>query len=89
MLYAPGLRERREVRAVCEAVSQPVNVLASPRADVRRDRRGGAQRVSVGGALTWVGRRRGRRGGERMRDQGDLSWLTGSARVKEWLGDAR
>lgn len=28
VLYAPGLRDAEEIRAVCEAVSRPVNVLA-------------------------------------------------------------
>src|SRR5256885_16080312 len=30
VLYAPGLRTIAEIRAVCEAVSRPVNVLAVP-----------------------------------------------------------
>ncbi|HEY3034952.1 MAG TPA: isocitrate lyase/phosphoenolpyruvate mutase family protein, partial [Streptosporangiaceae bacterium] len=30
VLYAPGLRSTEEIRAVCEAVSKPVNVLAVP-----------------------------------------------------------
>src|SRR3954453_3069902 len=30
VLYAPGLRSGDEIRAVCEAVSRPVNVLALP-----------------------------------------------------------
>jgi 2-methylisocitrate lyase-like PEP mutase family enzyme len=55
-LYAPGLRTVEQIRAVCDAVSRPVNVLRlgdlSP-ADIFA---AGAQRVSVGGALTWVAR---------------------------------
>jgi 2-methylisocitrate lyase-like PEP mutase family enzyme len=30
VLYAPGLRDVALIRAVCEAVSKPVNVLAVP-----------------------------------------------------------
>lgn len=30
VLYAPGLRDGAEIRAVCEAVGKPVNVLARP-----------------------------------------------------------
>ena len=30
MLYAPGLASVEEIRAVCDAVSKPVNVLALP-----------------------------------------------------------
>ena len=40
VLYAPGLRTASEIRAVCEAVPQPVNVLALTRDGGGRDRRG-------------------------------------------------
>ena len=89
VLYAPGLRSEAEIRAVCEAVSRPVNVLALPMLSVPEIVRGGARRISVGGGLTWVAVEAMAAAAERMRDEGDLSWLTGSARVKEWLGDAR
>ena len=89
VLYAPGLRSEAEIRAVCEAVSRPVNVLALPMLSVPEIVRGGARRISVGGGLTWVAVEAMAAAAERIRDQGDLSWLTGSARVKEWLGDAR
>ena len=39
VLYAPGLRTAEEIRAVCDAVSKPVNVLARPRPVDGRDRR--------------------------------------------------
>jgi len=74
---------------VCEAVARPVNVLALPMLSVPEIVRGGARRISVGGGLTWVAVEAMAAAAERMRDEGDLSWLTGSARVKEWLGDAR
>src|SRR6266567_4177349 len=35
VLYAPGLRTTAEVRAVCDAVSKPVNVLARPGLSMR------------------------------------------------------
>ena len=41
VLYAPGLRTADDIRAVCEAVSKPVNVLALPSLTRARDRRGG------------------------------------------------
>jgi 2-methylisocitrate lyase-like PEP mutase family enzyme len=88
VLYAPGLRSEEEIRAVCEAVSRPVNVLALPMLSVESIARAGAQRISVGGGLTWVAVEAMAAAAERMRDTGDLSWLTGSARVKEWLGGA-
>ena len=42
VLYAPGLLSAEEIKTVCDAVSKPVNVLAfaTPRAELRRDRRG-------------------------------------------------
>jgi 2-methylisocitrate lyase-like PEP mutase family enzyme len=54
VLYAPGLRNGDEIRAVCSAASKPVNVLAHPGLTMAEVVEAGAQRVSVGGALTWV-----------------------------------
>ncbi len=75
VLYAPGLRTPEQIRLVCEATSKPVNVLA--RADLRMSEivAAGAQRVSVGGALTWVARNAMIAAAERMRDDGDFSAL--------------
>lgn len=55
-LYAPGLRTVEQIRAVCEAVSRPVNVLLWRDLTVQEIFAAGAQRVSVGGRLTWVAR---------------------------------
>jgi methylisocitrate lyase len=59
-LYAPGLRDLRDIRAVVEAVApKPVNVLAgSDFATVEELRAIGVRRISVGGALAraaWTG----------------------------------
>jgi len=54
VLYAPGLRTPDEIRAVCEAVSKPVNVLAHPGLTLDEIADAGARRVSVGGALAWA-----------------------------------
>ena len=51
VLYAPGLRTAAEVRAVCAAVSKPVNVLAQPELSLTAIVEAGAQRISVGGRL--------------------------------------
>jgi len=48
VLYAPGLRSAEEIRAVCEAVSKPVNVLALPGLSLAEIVDAGARRVSVG-----------------------------------------
>ena len=55
-LYAPGLRTVEQIRAVCSAVSKPVNVLLTRELTVQEIFDAGAQRVSVGGWLTWVAR---------------------------------
>lgn len=55
-LYAPGLRTVDQIRAVCGAVSRPVNVLLRRDLTVQEIFAAGAQRVSVGGWLTWVAR---------------------------------
>jgi 2-methylisocitrate lyase-like PEP mutase family enzyme len=55
-VYAPGLRTVEQIRTVCDAVSKPVNVLLLGGMTARDAFAAGAQRVSVGGALTWVAR---------------------------------
>ncbi len=55
VLYAPFLRTVEEVEAVCAAVSKPVNVLALPDGlSISEIVAAGAQRISVGAALTSV-----------------------------------
>jgi 2-methylisocitrate lyase-like PEP mutase family enzyme len=78
VLYAPGLRSVEEVRTVCEAVSKPVNVLARPNLSFAELAESGAQRVSVGGALTWVASRAFVEAATAIRDAGDFSALTAS-----------
>jgi 2-methylisocitrate lyase-like PEP mutase family enzyme len=73
VLYAPGLRSGDEIRAVCEAVSKPVNVLAHRGLTMDAIVEAGARRVSVGGALTWVAVNAMASAAEAMRDRGDFS----------------
>ncbi len=54
VLYAPALRSDEDIRAVCAAVSGPVNVLAFPDMTMERLAAAGAQRVSVGSWLSNV-----------------------------------
>jgi len=56
VLYAPGLRDLDQVRAVTGAVSRPVNVLVGGTTDmtVAELSAAGVKRISTGGALTWV-----------------------------------
>jgi 2-methylisocitrate lyase-like PEP mutase family enzyme len=86
VLYAPGLRSAEEIRAVCAAVSRPVNVLALPGLSLADIAAAGAQRVSVGGALTWTAVEAMADAAMRIRDGGDFSGLRGAAQVNNWLG---
>jgi 2-methylisocitrate lyase-like PEP mutase family enzyme len=83
VLYAPRLTTIEEVRAICKAVSKPVNVLARPNLSLAEVIEAGAQRVSVGGLLTWVAAQALTAAAEQVRD-GDFSVL--SARPPEDLG---
>jgi 2-methylisocitrate lyase-like PEP mutase family enzyme len=86
VLYAPGLRNGEEIRAVCEAVSKPVNVLAHAGLSVSEIAEAGGRRVSVGGGLAFVGLAAAVEAAEQIRDTGDLSSLRARPRLKEWLG---
>lgn len=85
VLFAPGLRSAEEIRAVGEAISRPLNVLAIPSLSLEQIVDTGAQRVSVGGRLTWAAVGAMAEVAERIRDRGDFSSLTGPTRVAEWL----
>jgi 2-methylisocitrate lyase-like PEP mutase family enzyme len=85
VLYAPGLKSADEIRAVCDAVSKPVNVLARPQLGFAEIAGAGAQRVSVGGALTWVAINALVLVAEAIRDRGDFSGLAGGVDAEEWL----
>jgi 2-methylisocitrate lyase-like PEP mutase family enzyme len=84
VVYAPGLRSVDQVRAIRAAVSRPLNVLGH--AGFRLDEvfAAGAQRVSVGGALTWVGVAAAADAAVRLHD-GDLSVLTPRVPLADWL----
>ena len=85
VLYAPGLRTLDEIRAVCQAVSKPVNVLAVPGLSFADLVATGARRVSVGGSLTWVAVRAMADAAEAIRDAGDFSALGARLPLDEWL----
>jgi 2-methylisocitrate lyase-like PEP mutase family enzyme len=86
VLYAPGLRTTDEIAAVCSAVSKPVNVLAVADLPLAEIFAAGAQRVSVGGALTWVAAGALADAATAMRDDGDLSPLARRLPLGDWLG---
>ena len=72
VLYAPGLRTLDEIRAVCDATTKPVNVHSLPKLGFAEVTGAGAQRISVGASLAFVGGRRDGRGREGLTHRGDL-----------------
>lgn len=84
VLFAPGLSTVDEIRAVCEAVTKPVNVLAQPGLSTGEIAEAGARRISVGGALTWVAIRAMTEAATKLRDDGDLSVLNAPSPTDEW-----
>lgn len=84
-LYAPGLTSVEDIHAVCSSVSRPVNVLARPGLTLAAIVEAGAQRVSVGGGLTWIAVKAMADAAVALRE-GDLSPLVARLPLAEWLG---
>ncbi|MEX0650709.1 MAG: isocitrate lyase/phosphoenolpyruvate mutase family protein, partial [Actinomycetota bacterium] len=74
-----------EVRVVCGAVSRPGNVLALPGSSLSELAGAGAQRVSVGGGLTWIAVGAMVSAATAIRDKGDLSSLATELPLELWL----
>lgn len=86
VLYAPWLKTADEVRTLCDAVDKPVNVLAHPGLSMSELVEAGAQRVSVGGWLTWVAVEAMVAAAEEIRDTGSFASLGAKVNAKELLG---
>jgi 2-methylisocitrate lyase-like PEP mutase family enzyme len=87
VLYAPGLGSPEDVRAVCRAVSKPVNVLALPGMSVAEIAEAGARRISVGGGFTWIAVSAMVNAARAIRDSGDLSSLEARLPLGEWFAN--
>ena len=85
VLYAPGLRTVEEIRTVCDAVTRPVNVLAFGDLSFAELAEAGAQRVSVGGGLTWVAMAAFADAARAIREDGDFSSLGARVPLRDWL----
>jgi 2-methylisocitrate lyase-like PEP mutase family enzyme len=88
VLYAPALLNLDEIKAVCDAVSKPVNVLAFAQLGLSfaEITGAGAQRISVGSGLTWTAMNPVIEAAEKMLE-GDFSGLViPDKRIKDWLG---
>jgi 2-methylisocitrate lyase-like PEP mutase family enzyme len=86
VLYAPGLRDGDQIRTLCESISRPLNVLAHPGLTMTEIVEAGGQRISVGGALTWVAISAMVDAVTKIRDDRNFSSLDVPVQVKEWLG---
>jgi 2-methylisocitrate lyase-like PEP mutase family enzyme len=87
VLYAPRIPGTDELRAIRDATSKPLNVLAGPGLSVAEIVESGGQRVSAGGRLTWVAINAMASAAEELRAGGDLPPLADPARIIEWLSD--
>jgi len=85
VLYAPGLTTPDEIRAVCDAVTRPVNVLAFGGLSMAELADAGAQRVSVGSGLTWVAVNAFAEAARDIRERGDFSALNVSVPLRDWF----
>jgi 2-methylisocitrate lyase-like PEP mutase family enzyme len=85
VLYAPGLRSVEEIRTVCDAVSRPVNVLAFGDLTLGEIAGAGAQRISVGGGLTWVAVGAFADAARAIRERGDFSSLGIRVPLRDWF----
>jgi 2-methylisocitrate lyase-like PEP mutase family enzyme len=85
VLYAPGLSTVEEIRTVCSSVSRPVNVLALGDLTVAEIVDAGAQRVSVGGGLTWVAVAAMAAAATSILETGDLSSLAADVPLDRWF----
>jgi 2-methylisocitrate lyase-like PEP mutase family enzyme len=86
VLYAPGLTAE-QVRAVKAETSAPLNVLGLAGMSFADLFDAGAQRVSVGGGLAWVGVAAVRAAAEELRAGGDMRPPETRLRLREMLGD--
>jgi 2-methylisocitrate lyase-like PEP mutase family enzyme len=84
VLYAPGIHGD-QIAAVCNAVSKPVNVLAFPGMKAAEVFAAGAQRISVGGQLTWVAAAAAAEAAIAIRDDGDFDGLKAKLQGADWL----
>jgi 2-methylisocitrate lyase-like PEP mutase family enzyme len=78
IVYAPGLRNLTEVRAVVAATRCPVNVVTGwldPDITVAQLAEAGAKRISVGGALSRLALATLIGAGRAMKEQGSFAWM--------------
>jgi len=90
VLYAPGIKSLDQLKTVTSAISKPLNVLASlmPGTNVAEFGECGANRISLGGALSLSAVDPIQRAAMEMQRNGTFDWLGGradTASVKQFL----
>ena len=85
VLYAPRLPGTGEIRAIRDATSRPLNVLAAPGLSMAEIAEAGGMRISVGGRLTWVAINAAAAAAEELRDGGDLPASADPTQIIKWL----
>jgi 2-methylisocitrate lyase-like PEP mutase family enzyme len=86
VLYAPGLRELKTMRAVTSAVRKPVNVVMSfgdPSLTVAQLADAGVRRISVGGALSRLAFAAVLKAAQEMKEQGGFTWMSSTLPTRE------
>ena len=86
VLYAPGLRNLKEVREVVGAVKRPFNVVTGwldPDITAADLAEAGAKRISVGGALSRLALAAFVQAGRAMKEQGSFAWMRDMASIAE------
>jgi len=77
VVYAPGLSDLNEIRAVVEAVEIPLNVLNwPPGPSVEELASAGVRRVSTGGALVWSAYGAAAKAASELLEAGTYSYMT-------------
>lgn len=70
---------------MCAEISKALNVLALGNLSLDELVDAGAQRISVGGSLTWTAVEAMAAAAGRIRDDGDFSSLARPTRIRDWL----
>ena len=82
VLYAPGITTAEEIRAVCAAVSKPVNVLAAlkgaPHFTVAELKEMGVRRISLGSALSRAAMTVFIQASREIREKGSFTFAAGT-----------
>ncbi len=76
VLFAPGITSLEDLQTVTHELNKPFNVLgaAMPNATLKEFQAAGAQRVSIGGALTYAAAKPIIEFGEMMLNEGSFAW---------------